>query len=122
MQPPDRLALFMEIRTNLDAIHELAAAVETELGRLQIHSEEQAISRAFEHLKGLAAKTAVLEHSFSIARRNRRRKSRCVDRIVHERPTPTCFLEATGDVRDEMRTDLIGRSGRLAKRVAVALT
>ena len=68
MKAPDHLVLYMEIRTTLDVVHELAAAIETELGRLQIYSEHQAISRALDHVRGLAAKSANLESSFSICR------------------------------------------------------
>jgi len=65
---PDPLSVYSDIRATIDAIHEVAAAIETELARFQIYGEPEAIPRALDRVKDLAAKTSSLESSFSACR------------------------------------------------------
>jgi hypothetical protein len=72
MQSDNPLRLYGEIRSTLDVIHELAVAIERELARLQIHREQEAIPRALDHLRELAAKITALESCFSVCSSPRR--------------------------------------------------
>jgi hypothetical protein len=67
MDAADKLAVYAEIRGTLDAIHETASALETELARHQIYCDHEALARAMERSRDLITKVASLESSLSDA-------------------------------------------------------
>jgi hypothetical protein len=65
MGATDKIAVYTEIRSTLDAIRETACALETELARHQIYCDREALPRAMECSRDLAAKLASLETGLS---------------------------------------------------------
>ena len=65
MNATDNISLYGEIRSTIDAIHEAASALETELARHQIYCEREALPRAIEGSRDLATKVASLQMSLA---------------------------------------------------------
>ena len=64
MPATEFLPLYRDIRNSIDSIHDLAAAIETDLARLQIYQEPEAVPRALEKVKDLGGTIALLESRF----------------------------------------------------------
>ena len=64
MPATEFLPLYRDIRNSIDSIHDLAAAIETDLARLQIYQEPEAVPRALEKVKDLGCTIALLESRF----------------------------------------------------------
>jgi len=84
VQVSEILPLYGEIRNTIEGIHNLAKAIDTDLARLQIYREQEAIPRALDRAKELAEKIALLERSFGV----------CADQCA---PSPQRKREGTRD-------------------------
>ena len=65
MNATANISLYAEIRSTIDAIHQTASALETELARHQIYGEREALLRAIEGSRDLATKVASLQMGLS---------------------------------------------------------
>ena len=61
MKPDYELSLYARVRDAIDAIRDLASALECDVARLQIYREQEALPRALTRTDQLAHELAVLE-------------------------------------------------------------
>lgn len=69
MSDNDLLSLYGAIRTSVDTLRELATGIDDDIGRRQIYGEPDAVRRALDRTRDLAATIAMLENQlFTCAR------------------------------------------------------
>jgi len=66
MSEGDLLSVYREMRATIEGIRDLAASIDSELARLQIYREREAIPRALGQVQALAEQGALLEASFRL--------------------------------------------------------
>jgi hypothetical protein len=66
MSEGDLLSVYRNMRATIEGIRDLAASIDSELARLQIYREREAIPRALGQVKALAEQGVLLEESFRL--------------------------------------------------------